>query len=66
MLYKEDVRQLCIRRGYFTRGSNEQYMRMFSMLNVFSMKDVAVAIWLCSDNRFSFNSIYNDIKALNK
>ena len=66
MIYKDDVYKLCVQKGYFTRGTNEQYYKMFNMLNVFSMKDVAVVIWLCSDNRFSFDSIYTEIKKLNR
>ena len=48
---RDRVRDLCIRRGWFTDGHSRQYDRMFDMLDrpEFSVRDVALVIWICSD-----------------
>lgn len=51
------VRQLCIERNYFTHGDNEQYERVLSMVYDRSPREIAVAIWICSDTTDSIEVI---------
>lgn len=41
---------LCNRYDWFTCGSNDQYEKMFLLARNGKLHEVAVAIWLCSDN----------------
>lgn len=47
----DDLRMLCIRKDWFTCGTNRQYERLFQS-NRFgaSVHDLALIIWICSDN----------------
>lgn len=54
--YPEDLRSLCIRENWFTCGSSEQYEKMFQMNAEGSLlTDIAVAIWICSDDVSMFD-----------
>lgn len=57
-LYKE-----CNLEGWFTHGDNEQYSRMFKMLDdpQFSNRDIAIVIWICSDKQTDLDNIENKI-----
>lgn len=45
------IRQLCIDKNYFTCGSNEQYNKMFDMVeNNAEPHDIALVIWICSED----------------
>lgn len=54
-----ELRELCIKQGWFTQGSVEQYEKLFELNiklydgepaeDVVGTKDIAMAIWLCSD-----------------
>lgn len=45
-----DLRALCIKHGWFTEGSNEQYEKFFyANAHGFSMEEIATIIWICSD-----------------
>lgn len=48
----DEVYALCNEKQYFTMGDHQQYQRMFYMLNSekFTVRDVAIAIWVCSES----------------
>lgn len=44
--------RLCNERNYFTCGTSEQYSKMFELAeNGATAHDIALVIWLCSDNK---------------
>lgn len=46
-----DIYQLCLNNGWFTRGDNEQYAKVMRAADAgMKIREIAVAIWLCSDN----------------
>lgn len=52
---------LCNRKQYFTHGSNEQYDKFFKMVGEKAPLDsIARVLWVCSDDKFSFNECYKD------
>ena len=43
---------LCVKRNYFTCGTNEQYQKMFDMArDGATAHDIALVIWVCSDDK---------------
>ena len=47
----EELRDLCIRNGWFTAGSSKQYEKMFGMNDECRpIEEIALVIWLCSSN----------------
>lgn len=47
----ERLRSLCIRKNWFTCGTNEQYQKLFyANENGCSLEEIATIIWLCSDS----------------
>ena len=47
----ERIRELCIREDWFTCGSSRQYEKMFNIVREGgSIHDVALCVWLCSDD----------------
>jgi len=62
----ENIRNLCIRNRYFTCGTSDQYSKMFDMTdtNQFTARDVAIAIWECSDSMADFGKILQEVKAI--
>lgn len=45
----DELRSICIRCGWFTNGSCEQYEKMFEMNEKqMPLREIAVAIWICS------------------
>lgn len=47
----EYLRALCIKKNWFTCGTNEQYAKLFrANINGASMEEIATIIWLCSDD----------------
>ena len=62
----ENIRKLCIRNRYFTCGTNDQYSKMFDMTETdqFTARDVAIAIWECSDSMADFSKILQEVKAI--
>ena len=62
MMAVDKLYQLCNRYQWFTHGTNYQYEKMFSMTRGdFSLKDIAVAIWICSEG-YKFENIYEILK----
>ena len=48
---REAVRRYCIVNELFTGGTNDQYERMFDMLDrQMPIHDIATVIWTCSPN----------------
>jgi len=46
----DELRSLCIRKNWFTCGSNRQYEKMFHMNESLApIEEIATVIWLCSD-----------------
>ena len=46
---REAVRRYCIVHNLFTGGTNDQYERMFDMLDrQMPIHDIATVIWVCS------------------
>lgn len=47
----EDLRRLCIKKDWFTEGTNEQYAKLFHANKLgASVETLATIIWLCSDS----------------
>ena len=47
----DELRSLCIRKNWFTCGSNSQYDKLFyANENGCSIEEIATIIWLCSDD----------------
>lgn len=45
------LRNLCIKNGWFTGGANEQYEKLFyANEHGCPVDEIATIIWLCSDN----------------
>ena len=59
------LRALCIDRGWFTCGTNEQYDKLFyANTHGFSMEEIATIIWICSDEELhTRNDILATLKA---
>ena len=48
-----NLRDLCITHSWFTCGTNEQYEKLFyANENGYSLKEIAIIIWLCSDGNW--------------
>lgn len=45
---KWKLRQMCIKRNWFTHGTNEQYDKMFDLADIGDVDGVIYSIWLCS------------------
>lgn len=53
---------LCVEKNYFTCGDNMQYMRMFELARSGApAHDVALVIWICSDN-IDLDEIENEVR----
>ena len=47
----ETLRSLCIKKNWFTCGSNRQYEKLFQMNEELApIEEIATVIWLCSDD----------------
>ena len=57
------LRSLCIRKGWFTCGSNEQYEKLFYMNESLApIEEIATVIWLCSDEKCCRRDILVELK----
>lgn len=51
-LTPEEVRNLCVKHGWFTAGSLDQYNKLFDLVEWdYPLRDLATVIWLCSDRK---------------
>lgn len=41
MIYKDDLRSLCIKKNWYTKGANEEYEKMLNLIA--SLKDVCTS-----------------------
>ena len=51
-----DLRMACIDNKWFTSGDNAQYEKLFAMNSnpmVFKLRDIAAAIYICSDTSYT-------------
>lgn len=51
-----DLRMVCIDNNWFKSGDNTQYEKMFDMNSnpmVFKLRDIAAAIYICSDKSYA-------------
>ena len=47
----DELRRLCIRKDWFTCGSNRQYEKLFKANEELApIEEIATIIWLCSDD----------------
>lgn len=54
--------ELCNKKQYFTSGSNSQYDKLFYMANNGgSLYDLALIIWLCSNNVSSIPELQKEM-----
>ena len=62
----DEMYALCNKKQYFTCGTNRQYDRMFYMLTSekYTVRDVAIEVWTCSDTTDSADDIEAEIKAI--
>lgn len=59
----DKLRELCIKNGWFTCGTNTQYERLFQAnTDRMSAESIATIIWICSDNA-DHNSILATLKS---
>ena len=60
--FSDRIRNLCIRKQWFTGGGNESYDKMLSACDkyCFSTRDIAVMIYTCSDG--DFNEILREVE----
>lgn len=59
----ETLRDLCIKNDWFTCGSNHQYYKLFDMNKAgCPIDELALVIWLCSDDQFDRNTIKQELE----
>lgn len=59
------LRAICIRKHWFTSGTNEQYEKLFyANQNGYTLDEIATIIWVCSDveNRQEIVDVLSDIQ----
>lgn len=50
-----EIRDLCIKNRWFTNGDNEQYNKLFDLVEWDRpLSELALVIWLCSDRKSKF------------
>ena len=59
----DELRSLCIRKNWFTCGSNRQYEKMFyANESLAPIEEIATIIWLCSNDRWCRRDILEELK----
>lgn len=57
--YPEALRQLCIKNKWFTKGTNEQYEKLFyANEHGCPIEEIAIIIWICSASNCSRRDIF--------
>lgn len=61
-----ELYQLCNREKYFTCGTNRQYDRMFFLSTdpKFGPREVAILIYMCSDDDADLDTIENQVEKI--
>lgn len=64
----EELRSLCIRKNWFTCGSNSQYEKLFYANELLApVEEIATIIWLCSDDKeHCRRDILEELKAVHE
>ena len=63
-LTREEVRSLCIRRGWFTSGTSSQYEKLFRLVDDGAdLETLARLVWLCSDE-VEYDEILHELRQL--
>lgn len=45
------LRELCVKKNWFTAGSNEQYEKLFQRQREgASLEELAIIVWVCSED----------------
>ena len=58
----EKLRELCIKNEWFTCGTNAQYDKLFQEnKNESPIEEIALIIWLCSDEHFTRGEIISEL-----
>ena len=66
-----DMYELCNEHQWFTCGTNSQYEKMFdfvreanidSIMIDYKIKELATMIWICSEDKFTVEEIYEVIR----
>lgn len=62
-----NLRNLCIKNNWFTCGSIEQYNKLFYANEMgYSIKEIAIIIWLCSDDKCCLEDILETLTEENR
>ncbi len=57
-----ELRSLCIKKNWFTQGSNSQYEKLFyANENGCSLEEIATIIWLCSDEDWCRRDVLEEL-----
>ena len=63
----DELRSLCISEGYFTRGDNTAYARLFKLNDSgASLETLAACIWTNSDDWADLDTITDQLRNLNR
>ena len=64
----DELRSLCIRKNWFTHGSNSQYDKLFYANGTgCPIEEIATIIWLCSDEeQWCRRDILEELKAVHE
>lgn len=58
---QDKMYRLCNKKQYFTCGSHAQYDKFFQMVRERkSLDSIARVLWVCSNEKFTFEEIYKD------
>ena len=64
MIDSENMYRLCNQHKWFTAGSNEQYEKLFQLVDDGATPDqLALVIWVCSDG-FTYKEILKELAVL--
>lgn len=57
---RDELRELCIKHGWFAEGTNTQYEKLFCINDKgWMLDDIVTIIWTCSDaEKWSWHKIY--------
>lgn len=67
----EKIRELCIKKNWFTCGNNDQYEKLMVMSTskypstTYTLRDLAIVIWICSEDA-SLREIETELENLKR
>ena len=63
----EKLRSLCIRKDWFTCGTNRQYEKLFyANENGAPIEEIATIIWICSDDQHCRRDILAELESVHE